>query len=193
MTQESIRPTDHEPVDVEDRQMPLYGRYGDAPGEAIITDRAKTTGGTETDPFHGVIEPGSQDYGIALEFGIHSAVGGFHDAPNPGDVLCAALAACLDSTIRIVAGRLDVALEHLAVEVTADVDVRGTLVVEQDVPVGFQEMQCHVDIRAADGTDPELVKQLTDAAEYSCVNLQTLRSGVPVETSVEIDSDVNQP
>jgi uncharacterized OsmC-like protein len=53
-------------------------------------------------------------------------------------------------------------------------------------------MQCHVDIRAADGTDPELVGQLTDAAEYSCVNLQTLRSGVPVETSVEIDSDVDQ-
>jgi organic hydroperoxide reductase OsmC/OhrA len=123
MTQESKRPTDHEPVDVKDRQMPLYGRYGDAPGEATITDRAKTTGGTETDPFHGAIEPGSQDYGIAWEFGIHSAVGGFHDAPNPGDILCAALAACLDSTIRIVAGRIDVTLEHLAVEVTADVDV----------------------------------------------------------------------
>jgi uncharacterized OsmC-like protein len=187
MTQESKRPTDHEPVDVKDRQMPLYGRYGDAPGEARITDRAKTTGGTETDPFHGVIEPGSQDYGIAWEFGIHSAVGGFHDAPNPGDILCAALAACLDSTIRIVAGRIDVTLEHLAVEVTADVDVRGTLVVEQDVPVGFQEMQCHVDVRAADGTDPELVERLIDAAEYSCVNLQTLRSGVPVETTVDMD------
>ena len=187
MTQESKRPTDHEPVDVEDRQMQLYDRYGDAPGEAMITDGAKTTSGTETDPFHGVIEPGTQDYGVVWEFGIHSAVGGFHDAPNPGDILCAALAACLDSTIRIVAGRLDVTLEHLAVEVTADVDVRGTLVVEQDGPVGFQEMQCHVDIRAADGTDSELVKQLVDAAEYSCVNLQTLRSGVPVETSVDVD------
>lgn len=187
MTQKGNRPTDRQPVDVKDRQMPLYGRYGDAPEEATITDRAQTSSGTEMDPFHGVVEPGSQEYGIAWEYGIHSAVGGFHDAPNPGDILCAALAACLDSTIRVVAGRLDVTLKHLTVEVTADVDVRGTLVVEQDVPVGFQGMQCHVDIRAADGTDPELVEQLIGAAEYSCVNLQTLRSGVPVETSVDVD------
>jgi uncharacterized OsmC-like protein len=187
MTHESKRPTNHEPVDVESRQMPLYGRYRDDPGEARITDQAKTASGTEMDPFHGVVVPGSQEYGVAWEFGIHSAVGGFHDAPNPGDVLCAALAACLDSTIRVVAARLDVTLEHLAVEVTADVDVRGTLVAEQDVPVGFQEMQCHVDVRAADGTNPRLVEQLTEAAEYSCVNLQTLRSGVPVETSVDVD------
>ena len=164
--------------------MPLYDRYEEAPDEAKITDRAVATGGAEMDPFHGTVEPGSQDYGVAWEFGIHEAVGGFHDAPNPGDVLCAALAACLDSTTRIIAGRLDVTLEHLEVVVPADVDVRGTLVVEQDVPVGFQSMECHVDIQAEDGTDPELVEQLIDAAEYSCVNLQTLSAGVPVETSI---------
>lgn len=30
-----------------------------------------------------------------LQFGIHRAIGGFHDYPNPGDLLNAALAACL--------------------------------------------------------------------------------------------------
>ncbi len=166
--------------------MPLYDRYEEAPDEAKITDRSVATGGIDVDPFHGTLEPGSQDYGVAWEFGIHQAVSGFHDAPNPGDVLCAALAACLDSTIRIIAGRLGVTLDHLEVEVTADVDVRGTLVIEEDVPVGFQSMECHVDIRAEDGTDPELVEQLIEAAEYSCVNLQTLTSGVPVETTVDM-------
>ena len=174
-----------EAVDVRERQLPLYDRYEDAPGEAEITDRAVAKGGVEVDPFHGVVVPGSQDYGVAWEFGVHSAVGGFHDAPNPGDILCAALATCLDSTIRIVAGRLGVALEHLEVDVTADVDVRGTLRVAEDVPVGFQSMQCDVSIRAEEGTDPGRVETLVEAAEYSCVNLQTLCSGVPVETSVE--------
>lgn len=181
------------PVDVRDRQLPLYDRYEDAPEEATITDRAKTTDGTETDPFHGVIEPGSQDYGVAWGFGIHSAVGGFHDAPNPGDVLCAALAACLDSTTRIVAARLGVTLERLEVDVSADVDVRGTLVVERDVPVGFQSMRCHVDIQAEEGTDPERVTQLVEAAEYSCVNLQTLRGGVDVATSVDVTTGEDPP
>lgn len=165
--------------------MPLYDRYEEAPDDARITDRAVATGGVDVDPFHGTVEPGSRDYGVAWEFGIHEAVGGFHDAPNPGDVLCAALAACLDSTTRMVADRLGVTLEHLEVTVTADVDVRGTLVVEEDVPVGFQSMECHVDIRAEDGTDPELVGRLVEAAEYSCVNLQTLSSGVPVKTTID--------
>ena len=40
-----------------------------------------------------------------------------------------------------------------------------------------------VDFQAAPGTDAKLVEKLLAAAEYSCVNLQTLRAGVPVETS----------
>lgn len=175
-----------EDVDVRARQDPLRERYEDHPGEARITDRAKAVDGVEVDPFHGTVEPGSQDYGVEWQFGIHEAVGGFHDGPNPGDLLSAALASCLDSTIRIIAQRLGVPLERLEVDVAADVDVRGTLVVDRDVPVGFQSMSCHVDVEAADGVDPAVLETLLDAAEYSCVNLQTLRSGVPVETSVEM-------
>jgi uncharacterized OsmC-like protein len=181
-----------ETVDVHDRQMPLYERYEETPDEASITDRAVATGGVGMDPFHGVVEPGSRNYGVAWEFGIHRAIGGFHDAPNPGDILCAALATCLDSTTRIVAARLGVTLEHLEVAVTADLDVRGTLVVERDVPVGFQSMQCHVDVRAEDGTDPELLETLLETAEYSCVNMQTLHSGVPVETTVDMAPSPDQ-
>jgi hypothetical protein len=45
-------------------------------------------------------------------------------------------------------------------------------------------MRCQVAIQAAEGTDPGLVEKLMAAAEYSCVNLQTLRSGVAVELGV---------
>ena len=171
-------------VDVRARQQPLRDRYKVAPAEAVITDRARTIKGVETDPFHGTVIPGSQDYGVVWPFGIHRAVGGDHDGPNPGDLLCAALATCLDSTIRIIANRLAITLVSLEVDVTADVDVRGTLVMDRTVPVGFQTMRCHVTIQAAEGTDPGLVEKLLAAAEYSCVNLQTLRSGVAVELGV---------
>lgn len=175
---------DQDSTSVRERQDPLRERYRAAPEKAAITDRARTTGGTDTDPFHGFAVPGSEDFGVEWAFGIHRAVGGYHDAPNPGDLLCAALAACLDSTVRMIAGRLGVTFNSLEVDVTAEVDVRGTLHVDRGVPVGFQSMQCHVDLRAAEGTDPGLVQKLLDAAEQSCVVLQTLRSGVPVETRV---------
>jgi hypothetical protein len=69
------------------------------------------------------------------------------------------------------------------VEVTADVDLRGTLHVDRNVPVGFQTIRCRIDVKAADGTDLKLMKKLVAASEHSCVNLQTLRSSVAIETS----------
>ncbi|MGD8318930.1 MAG: OsmC family protein [Gemmatimonadota bacterium] len=167
------------------RQDPLCQTYRSEPRRARITDRARAVEGVTLDPFHGRVVPGSRDYGVSWPFGIHEAVGGEHDLPNPGDLLCAALAACLDSTIRIIADRLGVGLRSLDVRVEADVDVRGTLVVDRSVPVGFQRMRCHVTLVPEDGTDPALKARIVQAAERSCVNLQTLRAGVDVETVLE--------
>lgn len=172
---------------VRDRQDPLRERYHKTPQESAITDQAITTGGLSSDPFHGTVHPGSRDNGVAWQFGIHRAVGGYHDAPNPGDVLSAALAACLDSTLRIIANRMGVSLTSLEVEVVADIDVRGTLLVDRNVPVGFQKMQCRANIQVAEGTDSRLMEKLSAAAEHSCVVLQTLRSGVPVKTIFNVE------
>lgn len=83
-----------------------------------------------------------------------------------------------------MADRLEVKLTFLEVDVTAEVDVRDALVVDPDVPVGFQKMRCQVNIQAAQDTEPKLVKMLIDASEHSCINMQTLRTGVPIETIV---------
>lgn len=167
------------------RQEPLRARYAEAPNEAQITDRARTERGVESDPFHGAVRPGSQEYGEVWSFGIHRAVAGDHDLPNPGDMLCAALASCLDSTIRIIADRIGVRFRSLCVDVSGDLDVRGTLMVDHSVPVGFAAMRCRIQADPEPGTDPRVVRKLLAAAETSCVNLQTLRTGVQVETIVE--------
>jgi uncharacterized OsmC-like protein len=173
-------------VDVRARQDPLRERYKQAPGEAWITDRGRTAAQRLHDPLHIYAVPGNQEYGVRWELGVHRAVGGFHDLPNPGDVLCLALAICMDSVIRMIANRHRVVLEHLEVDVTGDVDVRGTLVVSRDVPVGFQAMHCRVKLRTAPGTDPALVHRLLKGAEYSCVNLETLRRGVPIDIETDV-------
>lgn len=173
-------------IDVREHQHPLMNLYKKSPVEAKVTDHARTTGADLADPFHGEVKPGSEGHGIIWEFGVHKGVGGPQDQPVPGDILCAALATCLDSTIRLIANRLGVHLEKLEVDVSANVDLRGTLIVDRDVPVGFQSMECEINIKGEKGTDPSQIKRLLKAAEYSCVVIQTLRSGVPVETSINI-------
>jgi len=171
-----------EKVNVREIQAPLRAQYKTTPQAAKVVDHARTSGADAADPFHSTVEP-MPGCGATLPVGVHGALGGLHDAPTPGDILCAALAACQDSSVRMVANILGVELESLVVEVTGDVDVRGTMAVDLQVPVGFQAMRCEVRLRARDGTDPRLLEKLRVAAERSCVVQQTLRNPPRVETT----------
>ena len=164
---------------VQQRQGPLRERYRRVPAEAWINDHARTVNACDEDPFHGTVVPANGG-DTALRFGVHRAVGGFHDHPNPGDLLSAALAACFDSTLRMVADHLGIRLKCLDVAVTADCDVRGCLQVDHAVPVGFQRMRCHVRLQPREETDENKLRMLVAVAENCCVVLQTLRNGVTV-------------
>ena len=163
-------------------QTPLRALYKSSPGAALVTDHARTKGTDPRDPFHASVEP-MTGCGVTVPVGVHRAVGGPHDAPTPGDILCAALASCQDSSVRMVANLLGVELEFLEVEVTADVDVRGTMAMDRQVPVGFQAMRCDVRLRAKEGTGPEVLEKLRVAAERCCVVQQTLRNPPCVQTT----------
>lgn len=172
-------------VSVQEIQTPLRAQYRSSPQAARVTDHARTTGTDSNDPFHSIVEP-MPGCGAALPVGVHRAIGGLHDAPTPGDILCAALAACQDSSVRMVANILGVELEFLAVEVTGDVDVRGAMAIDKQVPVGFQSMRCDVRLRAKEGTNPELLEKLRVAAERCCVVQQTLRNPPTVQTTFDM-------
>lgn len=163
-------------------QHPLKLKYKESPESAMVVDHARTLGKIASDPFHSVVEP-MDGCGVTVPVGVHAAVGGLHDAPTPGDLLCAALAACQDSAVRMVANLLGIELLELEVRVTAAVDVRGTMGMSASVPVGFQSMTCDVRMRVKDGTPPELLHKLYVAAERCCVVQQTLKSPPPVITT----------
>jgi len=91
----------------------------------------------------------------------------------------AALAACADGTVRLIANHLDVELEHLEVEVNGIVDVRGALG-DDSVRVGFESMSLEIRLRAMPGTPAHLVDLIGPATEQLCIDLDTLRRGVPV-------------
>src|SRR5262245_51585579 len=127
------------------RQEELRSHYRRTPEAAWATHLAWTdaSGPEIADPYHGTVRVGLD--GRELPFALDDAVGGPHDGPAPGELLCAALAACVDSTIRLVAARMQIALVRLAVIVTGDVDGRGALG-EEDVPVGFQSIRLEVQL-----------------------------------------------
>jgi uncharacterized OsmC-like protein len=160
----------------------LRERYTRDPHEARVTEQARTAGNDPADPYHGTVRAGADLHETSWWFGLHSAMGGQHDAPNPGDLLCAAVAACLDSSIRLVARRLAVTVERLEVKVTGEVDVRGALGLERDVPVGLRSIRSVVRMQTPAGTDPALLQYLLSMAERSSIVLQTLRTGVPAAT-----------
>lgn len=165
---------------MQDRHAALAPKYRESPQEAWIVDIATTGRGDAaiSDPLHSDVTIA----GHTIPLGVHRAVGGEGDAPIPGEILSAALASCMDSTVRIIANRLGIRLTHLEVTVSAEVDVRGTLRFALDVPVAFQKMHLSVDIETVEGTKPHMVDLLLQAAEASCVVMQTLKAPPQITT-----------
>jgi uncharacterized OsmC-like protein len=84
----------------------------------------------------------------------------------------------------MLADHLGIELAFIEVTVDAECDVRGCLLVDPTVPVGFQRMHCRVQLQPMHDADDEAIRMLLAAAERSCVVLQTLRNGVTVETEI---------
>lgn len=110
----------------------------------------------------------------------------FDDLPNPGHLLCAALAACMDSTVRMIADRLGVRLERLEVEVNGHADVRGCLAMSRSVRPGFRQMQCRLALELDPGLDPQVGAMLVRQTEKLRVILDTLRNGTPIAVDFEV-------
>jgi uncharacterized OsmC-like protein len=170
----------HSPVIIAERQALLAKTYTQNSSKALITDSASTHANSTnlSDPLHSSVTAGGFDIPVA----VHCAVGGESDGAVPGDLLCAALASCLDSTLRIIANRLRLNLLSLEVRATADIDVRGTLCIDSNVAVGFQKMHLSASLAVADDVSHKLINALFQGAEHSCVVFQTLKLALPITT-----------
>ncbi|HEY7399226.1 MAG TPA: OsmC family protein [Gaiellaceae bacterium] len=153
-------------------QEPLKEQYRDEPGSAIVTLEAT-----------GTLEDGiacSVDTGRALAAaGLHPASGGDGSLVCSGDMLLQALVACAGVTLRAVATSLELDVSG-SVHAEGDLDFRGTLAVDRDVPVGFTAIRLRFDLET-DATEEQLAT-LVRLTERYCVVLQTLT--VPPQLSV---------
>jgi uncharacterized OsmC-like protein len=174
-------------VDVRARQAPIRQRYTDDPDAARLTLRV--TGGSAdlADPVHCEVSPASVP-SVVYRSGAHAAVGGDGDVPCSADLLLAALAACQETTVRMVAANMGVDLEQLEVTVEGDWDPRGTLAMGREFPVGLTAVRAHTRVVVRGDERGERAERLLRSAERYCVVLDTLRRGVPVEATFSLET-----
>ncbi|NND95080.1 MAG: OsmC family peroxiredoxin [Flavobacteriales bacterium] len=169
---------------VKQRHKLLHDKYRSDPSSAWITDASEVIGLDFQDPFRTTVLINDK-MKVPFKIGVHEAVGGDHDFPNPGDMLCASLASCFESTLRMIANKLGIELLRTRIRATAQVDVRGTLMTDRSVPVGFQAMNMDAQV-IAKNTDTKLLNALIKAAKQSCIVYQTIKMGIPITVSEDI-------
>jgi uncharacterized OsmC-like protein len=154
-------------LDIRSLQKPLKDQYRQDPASSVITLTAR---GTQTDaPISCSIDLGRQIYQAQA----HKGVGGAGTGACSGDLLLGALAACAQITCQMVAAAMGIPTEAIDVTVEGDLDLKGTLGISKDVPVGFQSIRAIFDIRAPQAT-PEQLSALREKTEQYCVVMQTL-------------------
>ena len=157
-------------------QAPIKERIKNDPKAGFITLKAK--GSVDGDGIACKVETGRA---IATA-GLHPATGGSGLELCSGDMLLEALVACAGVTLKSVATALDIALKSGTVSAEGDLDFRGTLGVDKDVPVGFAAIRLTFDIDTDAPQDKvDLLLKLT---ERYCVVYQTIRSGPPVAVTL---------
>ncbi|HMG93618.1 MAG TPA: OsmC family protein [Chryseolinea sp.] len=156
-------------------QEPLKNKYKSEPGAALITLKAKSKFG---DGVTCKIETGK----AMVEAGLHPATGGDGLSACSGDMLLEALAACAGVTLNAVATAIEFPLRDASIYVEGDLDFRGTLSVDRDVPVGFKNIRLKFDLDT--DADADRIDKLIKLTERYCVVLQTLSRGNQIEVSV---------
>lgn len=161
-------------VDLQQEQAPLKAEYETSPDAAQIT---LTATGEEQDD----VRVCSVDIGRAIyEAELHEGAGGPGAAACSGDLLLGALAACSQLTAQAVAENFGIDVD-IRVEASGDLDLRGTLGVDSEVPVGFDDIR--LDVSVDGDLDADTRAALEKYTEQYCVVYQTLEDPPTVETT----------
>jgi uncharacterized OsmC-like protein len=158
-------------------QAPLKAKYREEPSTALFTLRAKGVLGSEEVSC-------SVATGRALvEAGLHPATGGDGLYACSGDMLLQALVACAGVTLRSVATSRGISVSGW-LEAEGDLDFRGTLGIDPDASVGFQQIRLIFNLQTT--ASAEDLQSLLATTERYCVVLQTLLGGPAIATSVNL-------
>ena len=153
-------------------QAPFKERYRADAEAAIITLRAAGRLGEDVSCS---VETGR----ARVTAGLHPAGGGTGALACSGDMLLQALVACAGVTLSAVATALGIALRGGEVRAEGEIDVRGTLGIAKEAPVGFRDIRLRFVLDT--DADPAQLEKLMQLTERYCVVYQTLRTAPSVK------------
>ncbi len=111
---------------------------------------------------------------------------GQNSAPNPQEVLMAALNACM--LVGYVAGAAmrGIVLEKLEIETEGELDLRGFLGIDESVPPGYESIHYVVRIKG-DGT-PEAFREIHDTVMRTSPNYFNLSRAITLDAELEVQT-----
>ena len=148
-------------------QAPLKQRYRDQPEKGRISAHAEAV--LSSDDIACTV-PSWHGETVA---GLHAAAGGSGELACSADMLLQALAACAGVTLRAVATAYGVPMRSARVVAEGEWDVRGTLGIDKNTPVGMTSIALRFELDA-DADDAKLQRMIETVERY-CVIFQTLK------------------
>ncbi len=118
------------------------------------------------------------------------AAGGTNKAPNPIELLLAALAACIESAFYEFAMHEGIKIDSIIAEVEGELDLRGLFMVDDNVPAGFRQIRYILRIESPD--DPERVKELASRVISHCPVVDSLQRPVQIGGDIIVTEVKNE-
>lgn len=168
---------------IRERQTQLKQDYLTEPGRAMGRLRARG----RVDSRHltcQIIEP--QQLNPA---GMHLLGGGDGSFQCPVEIMLAGLVSCAGVTLAAVAHAMKIDLQSAEIEVTGDLDFRGTLAVDKTTPIALQAI--NVTFRLDSPASDEQIEKLLELTHRYCVVWRTLEQPAPLTSNWQRASDSN--
>lgn len=122
--------------------------------------------------------------GFAVPIDEPRELGGNDTAPNPVELLLAALGGCQEIVYRAFAAVLGVDIERIEVHAKGYLDLHGFLGLSDEVPAGFSNISFTT--RIVSSASPENISKLAALVEKHCPVQDTLTRSIPVSGKVEL-------
>jgi len=110
--------------------------------------------------------------------------GGTDRAPNPIELLLAALAACIEGALYGFAVHEGLRIDSVSIEIEGELDLRGLFMVDETAPAGFKGIQYSLKIESPE--DEEKVRALAEKVIAHCPVVDSLLRPVNIDGKINI-------
>jgi uncharacterized OsmC-like protein len=110
---------------------------------------------------------------------------GENTAPNPQELLMAALNACVMVGYVAVAASRGIKLEKVEIDTKGELDLRGFLGIDETVRAGYESLQYVVRVKGS-GT-PEQFREIHEAVMKTSPNYFNIANPVRIDASLEVE------